>query len=177
MQALSWRLGVPALLLLMCSLGAQAELAKINLLMTATLVAFSCDVSASSTDQVVNMGSWSSRQFTPASPSAAPVHFTIDLENCSDLTRGISVTFNGDASTATPTLLALKGNNTARNVAIAILDENRSLIPLGQAFRTPDLGSGRRSAALTFYSQYRATGAPVTPGTANADATFTMSYE
>ncbi|SDV02000.1 fimbrial protein [Pseudomonas mucidolens] len=176
MRTLNRQLGLLLLLLSGFSSVTQAELARINLHMTATLVAASCEVSVGSDEHYVYMGKWSVRQSTSALSTMPAARFVINLENCSGLKKGISVTFNGTANPTDPTLLALTGNGSAKNVAIALLDQNRSFLPLGRTLLVPAPGNESRTAALVFYSQYRATG-PVTPGKGDADATFKLSYE
>lgn len=176
MRTLNRQLGLLLLLLPGFSSVTQAELARINLIMSATLVAASCEVSVGSDDQYVYMGNWSVRQPTSTLPTMPAARFVINLENCSGLTKGISVTFSGIANPTEPTLLALSGNGSAKNVAIALLDQNRSFLPLGRTILVAAPVSASRTAALVFFSQYRATG-PVTPGKGDGDATFTLSYE
>ncbi|GGL24817.1 adhesin [Pseudomonas brenneri] len=178
MRTLTTRLAFSTLVLLSVLPGiTRAELAKINLIMTATLVTDSCEVSADSQSIVVNMGSWAAKQFTGAGQSVTPTRFVINLENCTNLKKGVSLTFNGIADATDPTLLAISEQGAAQNIAIAILDQDRTQIPLGQTIAVTGLGSTSQSASMVFFSQYRATAARVIPGKANADATFTLSYE
>ncbi|MFO2463015.1 type 1 fimbrial protein [Pseudomonas sp. 15FMM2] len=176
MRTLNRQLGVLLLLLSGFSSVTQAELARINLIMSATLVAASCEVSVGSDEQYVYMGNWSLRQSTSTLPTMPAARFVINLENCSGLKKGVSVTFSGTANPTEPTLLALSGSGSAKNVAIALLDQNRSFLPLGQTLLVDAPANGGRTAVLVFFSQYRATG-PVTPGKGDADATFKLSYE
>ncbi|MCM8558726.1 fimbrial protein [Pseudomonas shahriarae] len=177
MRTLNRQLGLGLLLLSGFSSVTQAELARINLLITAKLVAASCEVSVGSDNQYVYMGTWAVRQSTSTLPTMPAARFVINLENCNGLKKGISVTFSGVANPTDPRLLALSGNGSAKNVAIALLDQNRTLLPLGQTILAATAPvNGSRTAALVFFSQYRATG-PVTPGKGDADATFRLTYE
>ncbi|MCK3845243.1 fimbrial protein [Pseudomonas sp. W15Feb34] len=177
MRTLNRQLGLWLLLLSGFSSVTQAELARINLLITATLVAASCEVSVGSDYQDVYMGTWAVRQSSSTLPTMPAARFVINLENCNGLKKGISVTFSGAANPTDPRLLALSGNGSAKNVAIALLDQNRTLLPLEQTILAAAAPVNRsRTAALVFFSQYRATG-PVTPGKGDADATFKLSYE
>lgn len=177
MRTLNRQLGLLLLLLFGFSSVTQAELARINLIITAKLVAASCEVSVGSDNKYVYMGHWAVRQSTSTLPTMPAARFVINLENCNGLKKGISVTFSGAANPTDPRLLALSGNGSAKNVAIALLDQNRTLLPLGQTILAAAAPvNGSRTAALVFFSQYRATG-PVTPGKGDADATFKLSYE
>jgi len=178
MRTFNLQWGVSALLLFsMAPSVAHAELANINFVMNATLVAYSCEVSPASKELFVAMGNWSTKQFFTASRSTAPVRFTINLENCSDLKQGITVMFNGTSDANNPALLSVAGGDSARGVAIAILDKSRVPLPLAQSVNMPDPTNGGRSAELVFYAQYIATGKNVSAGKADADATFTLSYD
>ncbi|MBU5412435.1 fimbrial protein [Serratia ureilytica] len=158
-------------------LSSQAELGKVNLRITATLVANSCTVSTSSKHKIVDMGSWSTKQFSATSQKTPPTLFSIKLENCSATTTGVTTTFNGVADSVDATLLAVSGANSAQNIAIAILDKEQSRIPLGQGSKVYGLSPNASFAVLNFYSQYVATAPFVSPGTANAEATFTLDYQ
>ncbi|HDD2110464.1 TPA: fimbrial protein, partial [Salmonella enterica] len=50
-------------------------------------------------------------------------------------------------------------------------------IPLGQESDVVTLSPGQASAHLQFYARYLADGGAVTPGDANASATFILAYE
>ncbi|NLU17061.1 MAG: fimbrial protein [Serratia liquefaciens] len=156
---------------------AHADLGSINLSMTATLVANSCEVSPDSKDKTVDMGTWASKQFA-STPTLPPVRFTLNLENCGAGASNVAVTFNGTADTSDSTLLALNsGGGAATKVGIAILDKDRNRIPLGQPGPLMPLTPNAANVSLVFYSQYVATGGQVTTGAANADATFTLDYQ
>lgn len=156
---------------------AHADLGAVNLSMTATLVANSCEVSPDSKDKTVDMGIWATKQFA-STPTLPPVRFTLNLENCGAGASNVAVTFNGTADTSDGTLLALNsGGGTASKVGIAILDKDRNRIPLGQPGPLMPLTPNAANVSLVFYSQYVATGGQVTAGAANADATFTLDYQ
>lgn len=154
----------------------HADLGQINIIMTATLVSNACTVSANSRDIVINMGTWGTRQFK-ATPFGVPeVPFTINLEDCGAAATGVSVTFNGVEDSHDATLLSLSGANSAKNIAIAILDSQKNRIAIGQSSPVLNLTPNQTSVELKFYGQYVATGGDITAGTANADATFTLEY-
>lgn len=161
--------------LLIAPLTAQA-VGENQLRMTATIIANTCTVSTGSINKPVDMGRWATKQFA-VSPSGTPVLFTINLENCGADVSGVTVTFTGVADSTDGTLLAISGPDSATNIAIAILDNQRTRIPLGQPSPLYNLTPNSSTEALKFYGQYIATAAAVTPGKANADTIFTLNYE
>ncbi|BEM36242.1 fimbrial protein FimF (plasmid) [Serratia marcescens] len=154
----------------------RAELGKINLVVTATLVSNACTVSAGSKHKTVNMGLWAAKQFSVSQQGLSQIPFIINLENCGPAATGVSVTFNGTPDSHDPSLLSISGTGAAKNIGIAILDHQRNRISLGKASNIYDIHLSD-SIALNFYGQYVATSTPVTPGTANADAEFSIIYQ
>lgn len=160
-----------------CWLPAQAELGATNMRLTATLVSNSCAVSVASQEQTVNMGTLASKQFSAGKAAADPVRFTINLERCGSAVSSVSTTFSGSADASDATLLALNSESTAAHVGIAILDKDRHRIPIGNGSEQYPLTAGVSDAQLVFYGQYVATQNGVTAGSANGDATFTLTYQ
>lgn len=153
-----------------------ADLGRINIRISANLVANSCAVSSASENMTVNLGEWAAKQFL-VTRTSQPVRFVIQLENCGAATRGVQVLFKGTTTPRDTTLLALNRASTARNVGVAILDKDLRQLTPGQP--TPRYPIRPQSATgvvpLVFYSQYVATGR-VTPGSANSLATFELIY-
>ncbi|WP_121572913.1 fimbrial protein [Brenneria alni] len=156
---------------------ARADLGLSNMELRVTILANSCNVSQDSQSQTVDLGTWASRQFAATPQSPVPTRFVVTLENCGAAAAGVEVTFNGGGDTVDNTLLALSQDSTATNLAVAILDEERNRIAIGQASQVYALAANAQSVPLVFYGQYVATGGPVTAGSANADATFTLTYQ
>ncbi|MDX5627702.1 MULTISPECIES: fimbrial protein [unclassified Brenneria] len=156
---------------------AHAELGSTNMRLTATLVSNSCAVSVASQEQTVNMGTLAAKQFSAGKAGADPVRFAVNLERCGSAVSSVSATFSGTADANDSTLLALNSESTAAHVGIAILDKDRNRIPLGGASEQYPLTAGVSNAQLVFYGQYVATQDSVTAGSANGDATFTLTYQ
>ncbi|MDX5627704.1 MULTISPECIES: fimbrial protein [unclassified Brenneria] len=165
------------LLLVILAPSALADLGLSNVQLTVTVLANSCVVSQDSVNKTVDLGNWASKQFIGAQQSPYPTRFQITLEDCGAATTGVQVTFTGTQDANDSTLLALNSDSTAANVAVAILDKDRNRIAIGQPSEVYALTAGGGNQPLTFYGQYVRTGAAVTPGSANADATFTLSYQ
>lgn len=166
-----------ALLLAALASSAEADLGLTNMQLTVTVVANSCIVSQDSVNKTVDLGSWASKQFIGVQKSPEATPFQINLESCAAAATGVQVTFSGTQDSTDNTMLALNSDSTATNLAVEILDKDRNQIPLGQASEIYPLTANASSASLMFYGQYVRTGAAVTPGSANADATFTLSYQ
>ncbi|MBS4431864.1 fimbrial protein [Pectobacterium punjabense] len=171
------RLCLVSLIMSVCTLmPARADLGLTNVRLTATLLANSCSVSVGTQEQTVELGTWSSKQFAMGSQNPNPTRFEIVLENCGAAASGVEVTFYGSAPTADNTLLALNASSSATNIAVAILDSERRRLALGLPTPIYALSANAARVALVFYGQYVAIGTPVTVGSANADATFTLTY-
>ncbi|MDL4455013.1 fimbrial protein [Klebsiella michiganensis] len=158
---------------------ARADLGEINLRVTATLVANSCTVSPDSKNKTVDMGTWATKQFIATPQGVPPVRFALNLENCGGAASGVKVSFTGTPDKDDNTLLALNaGAGAATNLGIAILDKDRNRIPLVKPSTVYPISAGAARVSMVFYGQYVASaGKPVTPGSANADATFTLDYQ
>lgn len=157
-------------------LPARADLGLTNLQLSATLLANSCSVSTETQEQTVNLGTWPSKQFSGGAQSSTPTRFEIVLENCGAAASGVEVTFYGSTPATDSSLLALNASSSATNVAVAILDSERRRLALGQPTPVYALSANVSRVPLVFYGQYVAIGTP-TVGSANADATFTLTYQ
>lgn len=149
-----------------------------NLILTATLVNSGCVTSMDSKSITVDMKTVAVKDFS-LHKQPLPIRFAINLEKCTVETTGVVTTFSGTADANDNTLLALNGGSTAKNVGIAILDNQGNRIPINQAstFYPLKISSNMEKTSLVFYGQYVATGEVITPGIANADATFTFEYQ
>lgn len=156
--------------------GAQADLGQTNLQMTATLVANTCSVSTDSTGQYVDLGHWATNWFTEGKRTW-PVEFAINIENCNGISAGVAVTFTGTTDAADSQLLALSADSTATHVGVSILDKDKNAVTPGISSTIYPINKTSSRASLVFYGQYVATSDIVTAGKANADTTFTLTYE
>lgn len=161
------------------SLAAFATLAHDGrVYVTGTITNNTCTLSPDSQNMTVAMGDVSNRQFLHPGEGAAWQSFAIDLLNCGSTASGVSVSFSGSEDESNHNLLALtpeEGNATG--VGIALYDTNKNAIPLGADSATMPLIGGQASVHLQFYARYVADGDTVASGTANASATFKLTYE
>lgn len=137
-----------------------------------------CTLSPDSQNMTVAMGEVSSRQFIYPGEAGPWQPFAIDLQNCGSTASGVTVSFSGAADAKQHDCLALTPDaGEATGVAIALYDSEKNALPLGEASAPLPLTGGQSSAHLQFYARYIANGDAVTPGTANASATFVLNYE
>lgn len=162
-------------------LGPEAAFAADNpnsITVSGTIQNTSCTVSTGTADQTVFLGDISSKQFYQAGASSLPMQFTIDLQNCTGSMSGVTVTFNGQPDNTDPSLLALdSGDYAASGLGIAILDVNRTLIPLNNPSSNYAIDINDTDNQLVFYAQYRSTASTVNSGSATATATFDLTYQ
>ncbi|WOE33012.1 MULTISPECIES: fimbrial protein [unclassified Acinetobacter] len=131
-------------------------------------------------EKYVALGHWAAKQFSAVGTASMPIQFNLNLENCNGAESGISsVTFlfAGLANTANPNLFALNGSSTATNVGIAILDEDKKIIPPNTNSKLYKISNNMKYPLFTFYGQYISTADHVSAGTANADVTFSLTYQ
>ncbi|MGM1328182.1 fimbrial protein, partial [Klebsiella michiganensis] len=75
-------------------------------------------------------------------------------------------------------LLALTSQaGSAAGVGVAILDSQRTLLPLNSASRQYTLDPQQTTQNLTFYGEMVATSSPVTAGSVDATTTFSLTYQ
>ncbi|MEQ4625805.1 type 1 fimbrial major subunit FimA [Providencia manganoxydans] len=168
------------------SIGAMASAATIvpggTVHFKGQIVNAACAVSADSTDQTVEMGQYRTAFFTAVGVRSNAVPFQIKLEDCdTTVSTTASTSFSGNASQHDNTVLSVSniGGGTAgaaSGVGIEISDHLGVVMkPDGSVFSTEQkLNDGAN--VLHFTARYKSTSANVTPGAADADATFTMQY-
>lgn len=149
---------------------------------TGQIVNAACAVSADSTNQTVNMGQYRTAFFTAVGVRSNAVPFTIKLEDCdTKVSQTAKTSFTGNTSNIDNTLLTVSNvgggaAGAASGVGIEISDSTGVVLkPDGSVFSTPQkLNDGPNT--LHFTARYKSISNTVTPGAADADATFTMQY-
>ncbi|WP_307777051.1 type 1 fimbrial major subunit FimA [Serratia ureilytica] len=149
---------------------------------TGQIVNAACAVSAGSTDQTVNLGQYRTANFKAVGDRSGAVPFKIQLQDCdTSVSTQASVAFSGTAVSSDADVLAVSNisggaSGSASGVGIEIGDHTGKVLPPnGSVFSTAQtLIDGVN--VLNFTARYKATAASVTPGQADADATFTMQY-
>ncbi|KLN97489.1 type 1 fimbrial major subunit FimA [Moellerella wisconsensis] len=149
---------------------------------TGQIVNAACAVSADSTNQTVNMGQYRTAFFTAVGVRSNAVPFTIKLEDCdTKVSETAKTSFRGNSNQVDNTLLTVSNvgggaAGAASGVGIEISDSSGTVLkPDGSVFSTPQkLNDGANT--LHFTARYKSISNKVTPGAADADATFTMQY-
>ncbi|HEJ7138547.1 TPA: type 1 fimbrial major subunit FimA [Serratia marcescens] len=149
---------------------------------TGEIVDAACAVSADSVDQTVKMGQYRTKLLEGKGTYSTAVPFTIKLEDCdTEVSKNASVAFYGNQAADDATVLAVSNTSggaagAANGVGIEIRDYTDKVVePNGNVFSTAQkLVDG--SNVLSFSARYKSTAATVSPGAANADATFKMQY-
>ncbi|MFM0361418.1 fimbrial protein [Paraburkholderia sediminicola] len=133
----------------------------------------SCSVTTATANQTIPMAPVSPSALSSAGAVAGRTPFSIGL-NCSSGVK-VSVTFSSTSgNSGVASVLASTG--TATGTGIQLLDASWTPIALDAARQVSSGTTGDDS--FRFYAQYYRLGAAqVTPGTVNATAIFTMSYQ
>ncbi|ATF91008.1 Type-1A pilin [Cedecea neteri] len=151
---------------------AASPLGEINVELRGNIVDFTCVVETGSDNKTVKLGSWPTKQLRTAGSTTQAMPFNLKLTGCPPGGTA-SITFNGK-STGTG-LLALNAASTAKNVAIELMNEDKSRLLLNDASKTMPVDANG-DVTLKFWANYIATADNADAGLANADATFLISY-
>lgn len=168
-----FRFFAATLWMLHASVQAVTALGEINIEMHGNIVDFTCVAEGSDSDKVVKLGTWPTKQLRTAGSRTQPMPFTLKLTGCPP--GSASITFSGKVNGSDSGLLALNDGSTADNVAVEILDGDKTRLALQQASQ-PVTVDAQGNAELSFYANYIATADNPQPGRADADATFMINY-
>ncbi len=163
-------------ILLVCVMPAGYCLDGIVMLQVNAIVSLgSCDVDAGDAEKNIDLGAISSSAFTKIGDvSSSAKTFTVQLQNCAGNFNYVTTAFSGVADAGDPTLLGLSANSSAQGIGIQILDAEGNPLDIKQAVlarRTTN------TQLLTYQLRYKATEAPVQPGTANGTLFLDFYYQ
>lgn len=144
-----------------------------NIKFTANIITWSCTIGTSSQDITVALGDYPDYYFKSAGQTTPAKYFSISLSECNN--TSVTTTFSGTADSANSHYLALNSDSTAKNIAVEILDSDKTVLPLNTESAAVTIDSNE-SATLGFWANYISTADSITGGSANADATFTINY-
>lgn len=123
----------------------------------------------------VPLGNVGYTAFTGIGSTARAQSFVLTLKNCPPTVSNALVQFEGTPATADNRSLALTaGPDVATGVAVQISDASNNVLPLRVASQAYPLTEG--SNDLAFVARYVAISDTVTSGSANAVATFDITY-
>lgn len=136
-----------------------------------------CEVANSpSAPLQVPMGDVSKTEFDAAGATAAPQGFTLVLRNCPVTAHNAMIEFDGTSVTGNNAILALTPvAGVATNVGIQISDDTNTVVPLYTASKGYPLSSTNDNE-LKFVARYISTDTTVSPGSADATANFSVTY-
>ncbi|MGN2424668.1 fimbrial protein [Klebsiella electrica] len=146
-----------------------------SLILKGTITEQGCTVDTLDTGKTVSLGEWSVRALRGMPGlTTSPVPFTIHLTNCTADT--VKTTFTGTENTARSGFISLSEVGSAKGVAVELLEENGSFLPLNQA-SSPVYVTSDGKADLVFKARYISTESDVSAGSATAEAIFRLTYE
>ncbi|MEQ5185249.1 fimbrial protein [Providencia rettgeri] len=135
----------------------------------------SCSLKNNQSTYNINMNDWYDTQFPNIGSFSTPVNIPIAL-TCATGTN-IKVTVTSDTiDNAANGRLGLVGTNSAKGIAIQLLNNAGTPIALNQKFTQQD-GVTQTDYIFGWKARYIKTAAAITPGTANANATVNIRYE
>ncbi len=143
------------------------------------IVNAACAIDPGSLDQTVVLGQVRSAKFSAAGDTSDDVAFNIQLNDCdTTVAKNAAVSFSGVSVSGKNTVLALDSDpsGSAGNVGIEIIDHTGTPLTVdGSTFGAKSVLSDGTNV-IPFHAHYISTDADVTPGTANASATFKVQY-
>jgi type 1 fimbria pilin len=144
-----------------------------------TIVSSSCEVDAGSKNIPVNFDDVPQGSFHGVGSTAVERKFTINLQ-CQQSSNIVTLQIDGtaDPSNSPGVLQITQGARSAKGVGIQVLDELHRPVVYGSnsigGFRNSD---GPNLVQVPFFARYYQTESVITPGEANAIATFTIRYQ
>jgi len=145
---------------------------------TGEILDASCKVSNTEANPlIVNLGKVSKKSFPATGSTAASTSFKLTLTGCPKAVTSASLKFDGVSDNGNNNIIALTaGTGVATGVGVQITDEQNVVIPLSTETSSIAIDPNAEETDLGFLARYISTAATVTPGPANATATFTMTY-
>lgn len=140
-----------------------------------------CVIDNDDASQTVNLGQYRQDAFTGKLSVSSPVGFDIKLTGCATETfKNASLIFAGitvpDEEKILAPIASQGGQITATGVGIQIL-QNSKLVNVDGLKETDVVKLNEGDSTLRFQAQYIALADEVTPGSANASADFTITYQ
>ncbi|MBJ2220630.1 fimbrial protein [Pseudomonas sp. MF7453] len=155
------------------------HIAKFMLSKSTTITAPSCKTR----DINVKMGQYKLDDFpTDGSPSKRTVPFSINIYNCpagiNKVMYSLVPISSSPAWNTTQGIIKLNQNSTAKGIGLQILDDNLTPLILDQAKLFSEYSAGGDNFTIPFNARYLKIpdGPSISPGTANTEMTFVMSY-
>ena len=148
-----------------------------NINFTGEITANTCSINSGQTDKTINMGSVPASALQTKGQIAGSQNFTLSLKGCTGGATAVAAHFESLVSATPEGRLKLDGTSTAKNVEIAIYDNNGVAQPVNGIVPSQsyvNLVSGE--AELNYVAAYYAVGAAGV-GTANSTVSYSLSYQ
>lgn len=152
---------------------ANSPLGEVNIELRGIVVDYSCYVETGEGNKTVQLGTWPVKQLRTVGNTTQSMPFTLKLNGCPP--GSASITFSGKQARGNPGLLALSDTSSATNVAVELLNNDKSRLPLETASEDVAVDANG-NATLTFFARYIAIAQEPQAGGADADATFMINY-
>lgn len=143
--------------------------------MTGKVTNNTCTVSIGSLNQQIDIGSYPVSIFSRMGNSSTDQKFTIDLEGCGSINRGVQVSFSGTPDTYLSNDYKIDPG-AATGIAIEIMDDNKKVIPANSTSKNYLIETGETTKSLVFYAKMVANGEKVAAGNVSAEVTFKTIY-
>jgi minor fimbrial subunit len=152
------------------------EVAYTNLYLSGEVTEITCGVLIGDKEKNVDLGTNATNNLKKVGDRTMPVPMLFNLSNC-PASGSVGITFKGIEDTENNELLSLELiKNSASNIAIEISDKNQKRLPLGTKSKKL-IGDANGNISAVFYANYIVTKGFATPGVANANVEFTITYE
>ncbi|AHM75046.1 fimbrial protein [Yersinia hibernica] len=169
MMTLLWR----GLFLALLIAAPVVQAADVAFNITGSLKYSPCTVTVGASQNVA-LGMYSTNFLGGVGETTPLKPFEITVDNCPKNYNDVQVTFEGDVVAENTQLIALQPGG-AKNVGIILYDsDKKTVIPVNSATAGKRVSTDQ-ATTLTFYAAYMSTG-KVSDGSANADVSFTISY-
>lgn len=145
---------------------------------TGEITAQSCKIDGDNPGtKTVNLGSIPASSLASVGETAGNQNFSMTLTECTGAATKVATHFESLTLASSENRLKLDSASTAKNVEIAIYDQNGVLQPVnGTVPESSYIAITDNAATLNYIAAYYATGA-ATAGTANSVVSYTLSYQ
>ncbi|WP_312240104.1 fimbrial protein [Pantoea sp.] len=144
------------------------------------LINQSCVLEDNSVDITVTLPTMSTKSLDKPGAIAGSKLFNINVKDCPSAITKVAAYFEAmgtsGVNSSTNNLKNSATNDPATNVEVRLYDADETHLPLGNAGKLQNVNATTKTASMTYYGGYYATG-QTTAGNVYAQAKFTLSYE
>ncbi|TBL92925.1 fimbrial protein [Hafnia alvei] len=154
------------------NIGVVSAAHNVTVNITGKITNATCYVSSDSINKSVYLGRHPREILSTSGQSSPAVDFTINLENCGTIDRGVQVAFTGTPDPIMPDHFA----TSSPGIAINLMDDAKETLSPGESTKSYQIAAGQTTKSLIFYAQMTATGENVTAGGVSSTITFDTFY-